>query len=59
MTKTNFEKIKEMKIEEAIEFFRKYMDCLECPAYSKYCIHHNFNTCRKFLKKWLESECKE
>lgn len=56
--KTNFEKIKEMSIKELVIFFNEYMDCGSCPAEMDRCTY-SCMSCRKHLKKWLESECEE
>ena len=56
----NFEKIKQMNIDEMAEFFSKayYGHCPDCPCYKQkygYCNCNKF-CCIKNLKSWLQSE---
>ena len=61
---TNFERIKEMSVEELAEVFEDKVSTFDCEVCSsKYAEteHCEERGCKKFavkrLKKWLESEC--
>ena len=55
---TNYEKIKNMTVEELARFLanRNQTDCINCPCFGEVC---NENSCDNALKIWLESEVKE
>lgn len=50
---TNFEKIKEMNLEELAELLNSFSSCSSCRRRGNNCFPH-FNT-----EKWLESEAEE
>lgn len=54
MTKTNFEKIKEMNIDE---FVAKTSPCCEFCIYIDDCTMEK--SCEEGMKQYLESECEE
>ncbi|MBR5216226.1 MAG: hypothetical protein IKV80_08410 [Bacteroidales bacterium] len=61
---TNYERIKEMTVEEMAEAIETLQDlriecfmCLANDIYGKLC--DNFTTCVDGIKAWLESEVKE
>lgn len=59
---TNFEKIKQMSVDEMAEELFYIIYCDDCPiAKSKgYTDNHcNGSTCKRALKHWLESEAEE
>ncbi|MGN1138292.1 MAG: hypothetical protein ACI4RM_02505 [Ruminococcus sp.] len=59
---TNFEKIKQMNIDEMAEQLFFILDCDDCPIekYKGYSDQNcNNGTCKGALKKWLESEAEE
>ena len=49
---TNYERIKQMSVEEMATFFYHKFDCVVCPANDVRCL----NYCEKSLKEWLLSE---
>ena len=51
---TNYEKIKDMSIEELAKFLAGKFECLECPCSGKFC-DMPFD-CDKSFHEWLESE---
>ena len=52
---TNYEKIKQMSIDDMARFFDKIFDCHNCPN-DTYSCGSNGNVCTKQIKEWLESE---
>ena len=50
---TNYERIKQMSVEEMAEYFCKYGGLPLCPLNAPHC---RSNECPKCFKKWLESE---
>lgn len=54
---TNYERIKNMTVEEMVEFFVDNIVCENCPAYD-YCDTEDvtYEDCPKFFMKWLQSE---
>ena len=54
---TNYERIKNMTVDEMAEFLTDSIVCEECPAYD-FCDTEDatYENCPKFFKKWLESE---
>lgn len=59
MTKTNFEKIKEMSIDEFSDFVSELNFCSTCPI-EDFCDNQPEDiTCKQTLHKWLESEYEE
>lgn len=59
---TNFEKIKNMSVEELADTMNVIItNCYKCPIW-KFCEKNNYRdcrTCRATCKKWLESEVEE
>ena len=51
---TNYEKIKNMTVEEMAEFFDSHIMCELCPTYD-FCVEEG-GECRKIFKHWLQSE---
>lgn len=51
---TNYEKIKNMTLEEMAEFFDSHIMCELCPTYD-FCVEEG-EECRKIFKHWLQSE---
>lgn len=53
----NYERIKNMTVDEMAEFLADNIVCEECPAYN-FCDTEvaTYENCTKFFKKWLESE---
>ena len=49
---TNYEKIKNMTIDEMASWLRWHINCDECPADEEQCILD----CKKRMKQWLLSE---
>lgn len=49
---TNYERIKNMTVEEMVEYFYKCFECGTCPA----CTTCETGSCKKDLNKWLQSE---
>ena len=62
MSKTCFESIKEMDIEELIELIivilKKGSACHNCVDIKEACYNEN-NSCYRSIKQWLESKVKE
>lgn len=56
--KTNFEKIREMSIDEMTIFLITNIDCSYCLAKENRC-NYTTDTCKNRIKQWLESECEE
>lgn len=61
---TNYEKIKEMSVEELAEIFEDKVSSFDCDVCSSKCAGTDFceeTSCKPFarewLKEWLESEC--
>ncbi len=52
MTKTNFEKIKEMSIEQMARWLCRVLNCDSCPITDD-C--HDWTKCVEKLSKWLEA----
>lgn len=50
---TNFEKIKQMNVDEMAELLVDKFKCLDCE-----CVY-NCNACLFYIKRWLESEAEE
>ena len=62
---TNFDKIKNMSVEELADTIANAMvDCVWCPI-SEFCALHNndttqeFDSCSESWEQWLKSEVKE
>ena len=54
---TNYERIKNMSVEEMAEFLCDNFECNICPAFDgNYCPNSNIKICSKAMKKHLESE---
>lgn len=53
---TNYEKIKEMSLEEVAELMGEYADCLFCPMVGKCGI---YDRCADRWKEWLSQEVKQ
>ena len=51
----NYEKIKQMSVDEMAKQLLSYMDCDFCPAKSKLCLFR----CHKNIKQWLLQEVEE
>ena len=49
---TNFERIKNMTVEEMADFFDRYIHCDNCPAHCA-CLH---SSCFKSFCNWLEDD---
>ena len=60
---TNFEKIKQMSVDEISEFLfvHQFLKCNNCDYYKKQCGGEYFDdkSCTVGIKKWLESEVDE
>lgn len=60
---TNFEKIKQMSINEIAEFLfvHQFSKCSNCDYYKKQCSGKYFDdkSCTMGIKYWLESEAEE
>lgn len=54
----NFEKIKNMTLDEMAKFLFKRTDCQECLADTDYC-NYSVTRCLKTLKQWLQQEASE
>lgn len=55
---TNFEKIKNMSVEEMADKLVTVFDCARCPA-RKFCAENKqIMECESVLKKWLKSDVK-
>ena len=52
---TNFERIRNMSIEEFVEFINKNYKCRKCAYYNKCCD----SNCESGIKLWLESEASD
>ena len=52
---TNYERIKNMSVEEMADYFNEIFDCSNCPNDMFLC-ESNGNVCTKYIKQWLESE---
>lgn len=55
---TNYEKIKNMTVDEMAKFLRNCDDCYQLCVGAPIC--HNTNRtqyCEMFIKQWLEQEC--
>ena len=59
MSKTNFEKIKEMSIDELAYQLCMVLRCDRCPVTNKCQDWVRVKYCFENLKQWLESECEE
>lgn len=55
---TNFERIKNMTVEEMAEFIAYYLGCNNC-IYDQSICPDDKNACLKGTQKWLESEAEE
>ena len=57
---TNFERIKEMSVEELADEIYEYVDglCEKCPAYSVCEVISKEHRCQKQIIRWLDSENK-
>ena len=60
---TNFEKIKNMSVEEFAERLSEYFDCVRCPI-EEFCDKDglssmSISSCSGIWKKWLKSEVEE
>lgn len=60
---TNFEKIKQMSIDEMAQFLfvHQFSKCNDCGYYQKQCSGKYFDdkSCTMGIKHWLESEAEE
>ena len=54
---TNFEKIKNMSLEEFAKIIRRYMNCRDCPMKLK-CFPSR-KKCFEVWEQWLKSEVEE
>lgn len=56
---TNYEKIKNMTVEEMAEFFSECIMCDDCPV-STFCDREmvTVDECPKILEQWLQAESK-
>lgn len=52
---TNYERIKNMSIEEMADYFNEIFDCRNCPNDMFLCEGNGY-VCTKYIKQWLESE---
>ena len=52
---TNYERIKQMTVDEMANFFYHRFDCGACPADEVRC----FTSCEMFIKEWLLSEVED
>lgn len=52
---TNFEKIKQMSVEEMADFLARMKYCCCCPI-KAFCLNNDGIGCRNVFIKWLESE---
>ncbi len=55
---TNYERIKNMSIEEMADYFNEIFDCRNCPNDMFLCEGNGY-VCTKYIKRWLESEAKQ
>lgn len=55
---TNFEKIKQMSVEDMADFFARMKYCRCCPI-KAFCLNTDGIGCRNVFRKWLESEAEE
>lgn len=55
---TNYERIKNMTVEEMAELFDEYITCRNCPA-SDFCERHSVDYCSTILEQWLQSESED
>ena len=51
---TRFEKIKNLNMEQVIEFLQEYIQCMDCPVFTE--CYGNSAPCEAFLKKWLNGK---
>ena len=54
----NYEKIKNMTLDEMARFLYKITDCQECLADTDYC-NYSCTRCLKTLKQWLQAESED
>ena len=52
---TNYERIRNMSVDEMAEYLNGIFDCCNCPNDMFLC-ESNGNVCTKYIKQWLESE---
>lgn len=55
---TNFEKIKQMSVEDMAYYLARMTHCPPCPI-KTVCADNNGISCRNVFIKWLESEAEE
>ena len=55
---TNYDRIKDMNIDEMAEYFNGIFDCSNCPNDMFLC-ESKGSVCTKYIKQWLESEVSE
>ena len=53
----NYEKIKNMTIDEMAEMFAFFKRCLDCINYDSFPINYNNRNNVEHTKQWLEKEC--
>lgn len=59
MANTNYDRIRNMSIDEMAEYITNItISCENCPVYEKCSITAEVN-CSDMMKKWLESEVEE
>lgn len=62
---TNYERIKNMTVEELAEFITNYMHCDTCPVTNEcwenggYTEKGDWNSCQQWYGKWLQAESEE
>ena len=54
---TNFERIKNMTVEEVVDFLNENCGCGVCAFYNGEDECHEERTCREGMELWLEGEC--
>lgn len=55
---TNYERIRNMSVDEMADYFNGIFDCSNCPNDMFLCASKG-NVCTKYIKQWLESEATE
>ena len=55
---TNYDRIRNMTVEEMADYFNGIFDCSNCPNDMFLCAGKG-NVCTKYIKQWLESEVSE
>lgn len=51
----NYEKIKNMTLDEMAEWYKDHVPCGNCDLYD-YCIKSKHTICTKVIKQWLQQE---